>query len=198
MTKFSILSDYEEMVFNKEASTSVKKTNTPQKAFDVQKYLKRMCVGYKNRISMQELAKRFKGNDQTQPTAEREIREIISFTNKDRYMAENNHPFDMVIMSNSSPFGSGGYWIVADQEEAHQVAERSRAKAMTQWSEHWSIIKKLERHNQYRIKSSETQTAVFKAISDDLKANPIMEEVQKVLEDKYINRIEIASNGGIN
>jgi hypothetical protein len=189
MTKVSILSDYDEMIFS-QGSMAVKKHNTPQKAFDVQNYLKRMCVGYKHRISMQDLAHRFASSDQSQPAAERQIREIVSYTNKDRYMAENNHPFDFVIMSNSSNYGAGGYWIVASEDEAHQVAERSRAKAMTMWAEHWSIVRKLERHGQFRIKSSETQTAVFKAISDDLRVNPIMKEI----EDKFINE----TDGGMN
>jgi|LGVF01.2.fsa_nt_gb hypothetical protein len=183
MTKISILSDYDEMVFSHPLPLYSHRT-TPEKAFLVQKYLRLNCVGYINRISMKELAKRFASRGQTVPTSEREIREIIKMTNNDVYVKRDNTPFERVIMSNSSPFNVGGYWLVATETEADEVIERSRAKAMSNWSDYWHIVNKIKRQNQYRIRGSETQQAVFKAISDDLKANPIMDEINNVKREK--------------
>ncbi len=178
MSKVSILSDYEEMVFSQPMEHLF--GGTPQKAWAIQKYLKTHCIGYQNRISMYELARRFKSPTQSQSGAERELRDIVHFTNNDKYIQENGFPFDRVISSSSAGHNKGGYYLSSNEHEIGTTIERSRAKAMRYWRDHWAIVRKATKQNQYRIKGSDTQLAVFKAISDDLKANPLkVYEIEK-------------------
>ena len=182
MSKISILSDYDEMVFSQPMEHL--QGGTPQKAWRVQKYLKRNCIGYQNRISMYELARIFKGPNQSQSGAERELRDIVHFTNNDKYIQENGYPFDRVISSSSAGHNKGGYYLSSNEHEIGTTIERSRAKAMRYWRDHWAIVRKAEKQNQFRIKGSETQKAIFKAISDDLRANPLKAlEIEDKLED---------------
>jgi predicted nucleic acid-binding protein len=170
ITQISTIFEFEKMAFAKQLEH--KKHNTPPSAWKFVRYISNYCMGYINRISMEELATQifydpYKPEKFNKENAERKVRDIQLEIKRGNYVMKNGMPFNIIIISDTRGNGLGGYYGASNLEEVDSYLKRVKLEKLAGWNEYWNLVETASNINQLKYVASKHEKAINRVIHEN-------------------------------